>query len=71
MAGTKVSYSLGVTYNLGNYEALRVDICMEETIGPSHNRDEVFEALRNEVETRLHEGLRSHIPIYREMRKEI
>jgi hypothetical protein len=68
--GGKVGVELGLTYNLGNYESLRVNVILEEGYNeePGSTRDVIFSALLDDARSKLYETLGAEIKNYRELK---
>ena len=67
----RVKVELGLTYNLGNYESLRVSVGLEEHYvdgEPGRRRDDVFTGLLDDVRTKLYETLAAEVRNYAELR---
>jgi hypothetical protein len=71
--GGKVGVELGLTYNLGNYESLRVNVALEEgyTEEPGNTRDVIFVALLDDARAKLYETLGAEIKNYRDLRSSL
>ena len=66
----KVSVEIGITYNLGNYESLRVSVILDRQASgePGDTQDEVFNEIRTDVRAKLYEALADEISAYRDLR---
>lgn len=72
-ASGKVVIGLGVTYNLGNYESLRVDISLD-AVFPGEmgsTQDEVVKNLSEKVRSVLYPQMKDEIATYRELRPDL
>ena len=50
---TKVNVALGYTLNLGNFQSLRIDIGVEDTLRNSENVNDAFNRVYGFVEDKL------------------
>ena len=57
MEDTKVSVTLGYTYNLGNFQSLRLDLGVIDSKRDGENIDQAFERVYKFVEDKLTEKL--------------
>jgi len=55
MEDTKVSVTLGYTYNLGNFQSLRLDLGVIDSKRDGENIDQAFERVYKFVEDKLTE----------------
>lgn len=50
---TKVNIALGYTLNLGNFQSLRIDLGVEDSVRQDENVDEAFSRVYDFVEQKL------------------
>jgi len=55
---TKVTISLGYTLNLGNFQSLRIDVGVEDSLRSSENVDDGFNRVYEFVEAKLIEKVK-------------
>lgn len=55
---TKVNVALGYTLNLGNFQSLRIDIGIEDTVRDGENAEDGFSRVYEFVENKLIEKVK-------------
>jgi hypothetical protein len=58
MESTKVSWSLGYTMNMGNFESLRIDCQVSDSVRVNENTKEASDRVYQFVENQLMEKLK-------------